>query len=268
MTCFLLTGLLFSSTLRVGADAIVYWDFDNGFTPDTIVIGPGETVTWWNFDPYGFDLTITFDNGLNFSLVDSQNQSVVFPSQAGTYGYHSDWGNRGAVIVDIPPSVIITSPPNNAVFPSPATFTIRATAAASADGLVTDVQFLLGTTDGTNVIDDVLAAPFNTSVTNLAAGTYVVMAVATDSYGMQATNAILVTVGEATGVNLHAPRIVSTKFLFDVSGLTPGKTNVLQSSTNLVAWKPAITNLAASATMTVTNAIFPGSHYYRILQLP
>jgi len=82
-----------------------------------------------------------------------------------------------------------------------------------------------------------------------------------------ATNAITITVGGAV-VNLLAPRITDGRFLFDVTGLTAGKTNVLQTSTNLVSWQSTKTNLAAGPALTVTNPPSSGSHFYRLLQLP
>jgi plastocyanin len=264
----LFTGLMLSSPLPVRGDATVYWDSDNGFSPATVVIGPGETVTWWNYDPYGFDVTVTFNGSFSFHLLDYQGQGVTFPSAAGTYSYSSNWGDHGAVIVNLPPSVTITNPLNNAVIPAPGTFTIQAVASDTADDYVYDVQFFLGTGDSTNAIADVFSPPFTTSVTGLVAGTYVVIAVATDSHGAQTTNAITVNVSGGAAVNLNAPRISAGKFLFDVTGLTSGKTNVLQTSTNLISWQPAKTNVAAGSAMTLTNTPSSGSHYYRLLQLP
>ena len=267
-TLFIVTGLLLPFAPQVRGGATVYWDYDNGFSPRTVVIGPGDTVTWWNYDPYGFEMTVTFDNSFTFHLLDYHGVQVMFPSQTGIYSYHSNWGDNGAVIVNLPPAVAITNLMNNAVFPAPATFTIQATASDTADDYVADVQFFLGTGDTTNSIADVYTAPFTASVTDLAAGTYVLLAVATDSRGAQATNAIAITVGGSTEINLAAPRIFAGQFLFDVTGLTAGKTNVLQTSTNLLSWQPAKTNIAASTAMTITNTPSAGAHFYRILQQP
>ena len=264
---FIVTGWLLSFAPRVRADATVYWDFDNGFNPGTVVIGPGEMVAFWDYDPYGFDVTVTFNSSFSFHLADYSGQGVTFPSQPGVYNYHSNWGNNGAVIVNVPPSVSLTAPLDQAVFPAPATFTIEANASDTADDYVSDVQFFLGTGDSTSSIADVYTAPYTATVTDLAAGTYTLIAVATDSRGAQATNAITITVGGAV-VNLLAPRMAAGKFLFDVTGLTAGKTNVLQTSTNLVSWQSAKTNLAAGPAMTVTNPPASGSHFYRLLQLP
>ncbi len=262
-----IAALSLSFACRVQADATVYWDFDNGFLPRTAVIGPGETVTWWNYDPYGFDVTVTFDNSFSFQLQDYHGQAVTFPATPGTYGYHSNWGDHGAVIVNLPPSGTITNPPDNAVLPAPATFIVAATATDTADDYGSDGQVFLGTSDSTNSIEDVFSEPFTTTVTDLAAGSYILIAVATDSYGAQATNAINFSVGSAA-VSLSAPRIAAGQFLFDVIGLIFGKTNVLQASTDLSLWQPAQTNIAASTSMTITNPIVSGAPFYRILQLP
>jgi hypothetical protein len=53
--------------------------------------------------------------------------------------------------------------------------------------------------------------------------------------------------------------------------LTAGKTNILQSSTNLASsanWMPLETNIAAGSSVSFTNAISGGHHFFRLLQLP
>jgi hypothetical protein len=264
----LIAGLLLSFAPRVRGDTTVYWDYLNGFSPGTAVIGPGETVTWWNLDPFGFDVRITFDNGFSFFLRNLHGQGIVFPSQPDVYGYSGDSGDSGAVIVNVAPSIAITNPPNNAVFPAPATFALQATASETPDDYVSDVEFFLGTNDSTNSIEDVFAPPFGTSITNLDAGTYTLLAVARDSRGWTATNSIAITVGAGATVNLSSSRISAGQFLFDVTGLTVGKTNIMQASTNLTSWTPIKTNIADSTSLTVTNAMSLGRRFYRVLQLP
>jgi plastocyanin len=264
----LIAGLLLSFTPRVRGDATVYWDIDNGFSPGTVVIGPSDTVTWWNVDPFGFDVRVTFDNSFSFFLPNGSPQGVIFPSQPGIYGYHSDWGDNGAVIVNVAPTVTIKTPTNNAVLPAPATFTIQAEATDTPDDFVSDVEFFLGTSDATNSIEDVFSTPYSTSVTNLDAGIYTLIAVARDSHGWTATDAITITVSENAAVSLGSPRISAGQFLFDVTGLTVGKTNIVQASTNLSSWTAIKTNIAASASVTITNVPVTGRRFYRILQLP
>jgi len=68
-------------------------------------------------------------------------------------------------------------------------------------------------------------------------------------------------------INLESPRLAGGQFLFEATGLTVGKTNVLLRSTNLTAWLPLSTNVAASASVTFTNAA-TGQGFYRVLELP
>jgi plastocyanin len=268
----IVTGVLLLSTPQVRG--VVYWDSDYGFYPSAVLISPGDTVYWVNGDLYGFPVQVTSDvpfgnpNYFSFLLVDfGDGYGVTFNNQ-GTFGYHSSYSQQGYVVVNIPPSVTITNPANNAVFSAPATFTIQADASETPDDIVWDVEFFLGTSGGTNSIVDDILAPFSASVTNLAAGTYTLIAIATDYYFATATNAITITVGSATPITLNAPRVSGNQFLFDVAGLTIGKTNVVQASTNLTNWTSIKTNVAAVASITVTNAVSSGAHLYRVLQWP
>lgn len=249
--------------------ANVNWDSDNGLNPVTAVIGPGGTVTWYNVDIYGFDVQITFTSGgsLSFDLQDNYSEMVTFPLQTGVYNYRADYAGGatqyGSVVVDAGPTVTITAPTNNAVFAAPATFTVQATASTGAD-----VQFFLGDGSTTNLIADVPTPPYTTGITNLAGGAYSLIAIATDTYGMTATNAITVTVTGGTAVISNSPRLVAGQFLFDVTGLTAGKTNIVLVSTDLASWTPVQTNIASSASFTVTNSTALGQQFCRVLQLP
>jgi hypothetical protein len=230
-----------------------------------IQFDPGQSGGTERAGPDGSSFTSRNKDSASWVVIACEAKSGF--AQAGTYGYHSDWGDLGAVIVNIPPSVAITNPTNNAVFPAPATFTIQATASDTTDDYVSDIQFFLGTSTSTNSITDVVAAPYTAPVTSLAAGTYTLIAVATDSRGAQATNSITITISSGS-INLTAPRISAGQFLFNVTGLTVGKTNVLQTSTNLISWMPAQTNIAANISIMLTNGIVSGLHCYRILQMP
>ncbi len=265
---FSVAGLLLSFVPQVRGDATVYWDFDDGFYPSTVVIGPSETVTWWNVDPYGFDVEVTFSGSFSFFLPNGYGQGVIFPSQLGTYSYHSNWGENGAVIVNIAPTVAISTPTNNATWPAPASFTIQATASDSPDDSVSDVEFFLGTSDATNSIADVFDIPYSASVTNLDAGIYTLIAVARDSHGWTSTNSITITVTGSTPINLSAPRILAGQFLFDATDLTVGKTNIVQASTNLLLWVPIQTNVAVNTSMSFTNTASFGRRFFKLLEQP
>ncbi|MDW8308638.1 MAG: Ig-like domain-containing protein [Verrucomicrobiales bacterium] len=254
-----------------GAD--VFWSSNGGFQPATVVISPGESVTWWNNDDF-FPVQVTSDapfgnpNYFSFLLVDYGDSATrTFPNQ-GTFGYHSNYGQQGYVVVNIPPVVTITNPPNGAVFTAPATVLIQVEASETPDDVVWDVAFFVANGSVTNLISVDDTAPFSAVVTNLPPGSYTLIAVATDYYYATATNAVSITVVGGGPIQLSAPRRVGNQFLFDATGLTPGRTNVLQVSTNLVSWTGLQTNVATAASATFTNALLPGARFYRLVQRP
>jgi plastocyanin len=69
-------------------------------------------------------------------------------------------------------------------------------------------------------------------------------------------------------IKLESPRMAGGQFLFEATGLTTGKTNVLLSSTNLTTWLPVSTNAAASGSITFSNATVLGRGCYRVVELP
>ena len=85
-----------------------------------------------------------------------------------------------------PPQVAITSPTNGATFIAPWTGTIQA-AASDADGTLTKVDFFAGMTL-LGTVDNPSANP-SLTVTKLAAGSYMLTAVATDNGGASSTSA-------------------------------------------------------------------------------
>lgn len=259
-----LAGLLISTTTQA---ADVYWDFDDGFTPGTVVISPGDTVTWINFDPYGFDIWLSLDGYQPYLLRNLHAVNATFPFP-GTYGFHNDFGDQGAVVVNLPPTVTINYPTNNAVFSTPATFEIQATASDPPDDTGVSVEFLLGDAMGTNSLGWDFEAPFTAPVTDLVAGNYTLIAIATDAYGGTGTDAVNITVTTGAAIHLSTPRMAGGQFLFEVTGLTVGRTNIIQSSANLTSWTGLQTNVAISSFMTVTNSIQAGSRTYRVVQLP
>jgi plastocyanin len=72
---------------------------------------------------------------------------------------------------------------------------------------------------------------------------------------------------EPTGITLGLPRVEAGQFLFDVAGLTSGKSNVLQTSTNLTSWTSVSTNIADSSTMTFTNSATSTARFFRVYEI-
>lgn len=247
---------------RTRADVFV---LDDGFSfsPDPVNIVTGEAV-FWSDDGSG-PYAIISDSSAWSSFYTPGGVLFTAP---GTYSYHDDVGDFGTVYVtaNVPPSVTITNPAANAIFTAPASFDFAVDASDPDDGL-SDVEFYVGT----NLVDDVFSAPFVTSVTNLAAGTYILTAIAFDTVGATATNQVTIYVQNPVPVTLTAPKIIGGHFVFDGSGLIAGKTNVLQTSTNLFSsanWVSVSTNIAANSTMSFTNAISFNRRFFRLIQLP
>ena len=70
-----------------------------------------------------------------------------------------------------------------------------------------------------------------------------------------------------TPVKLFSPTISGGSFVFSYSNATSGLTYVVQSSSNLTSWAPVATNVAASSTVSFTNTLTTGAHYFRVQTL-
>jgi len=83
------------------------------------------------------------------------------------------------------PTVSITAPANGATFNAPANITVSATATGGTGTTVSQVDFFAGTTN----IGTLRTSPYNLSWNNVAAGSYSLTAMVTDSSGATATSA-------------------------------------------------------------------------------
>ncbi len=92
------------------------------------------------------------------------------------------------------PSVNITSPTNNALFTTPATIALTATA-SDPNGTVSKVEFYNGTTK----LGEDVSAPYTYSWTNVPKGRYSLTAKATDNEGNATTSAVVV-------INVNVPQ--------------------------------------------------------------
>jgi len=238
------------ATVFITTGEVVYWEDDEEDLGPYLISGP-----WGNFFAPG---------GVQFPAPGTFNYTVSSVFGGG--------GWPGSVIVSAgvpnePPVVTITNPPNNAVFIAPATFAFAVDASDPNPGDLWDVEFWVND----EMVDDVYDPPYATTVTDLPAGTYTLMAIAWDFSYVTATNTISITVVDPGAINLTVSGVTAGNFEFNATGLTVGKTNVLQTSTNLAAplpWLSISTNVAASSTASFTNAIATGSHFFRLLQLP
>lgn len=114
---------------------------------------------------------------------------------AGSYAFRARaYDNLGvftdsptvAVVVNTPPVVNITSPANNAVIDTSASFNLQATA-TDADGNLSKVEFY----QGANKLGESTASPYSWPLSNLASGNYAFTAKAYDALGAVVTSSIV-----------------------------------------------------------------------------
>lgn len=242
------------------------------FTPSNVSISVNDSVVWnWtNVDhstTSGTNGVPGDDNGVPSGLWDSGvilakpfSFTNTFTS-AGLFTYycriHHSFGMVGQVLV----SIAITNPANSAVFAAPANVTIQAEAA----GTVTNVQFLANNT----LLASENSGPFSTVANNLAAGDYIISAVAQDDSGLFATNSVGISViTPMTVVLTNSFLPTNNNFQFSYSA-DIGLNYVVQRSTDLLTWFPLITNAAASNPvvfddLNATNNL----DFYRVGRLP
>jgi len=130
---------------------------------------------------------------------------------------------------NVPPTVHLLSPTNNAVFITPTNITIYATA-SDTNGWITTVEFFAGTHSLGVVTNNPLSTspvnPYYILWTNVAAGSYVLTAVATDNGGATTTSEpVNITVQE--GPTIPTVKIVATDSSASESATTsnPGTSN-------------------------------------------
>jgi plastocyanin len=167
---------------------------DNFFSPNNVTINVNDTVQWvWSMsevNPHSTTSTSVpslWDSGVDtepFSFSHTFLSAGSFPFMCVVHPFMT--GSVTVNSANAPPAVAITSPTNNATFTAPWTGTIHATA-SDTDDAVSTVQFFAGATS----LGTVTNPPLNLSlaVNNLAAGNYVLTAVATDDRGARTTSA-------------------------------------------------------------------------------
>ncbi|HYV29394.1 MAG TPA: Ig-like domain-containing protein [Candidatus Eisenbacteria bacterium] len=133
------------------------------------------------------------------------------PATNHTFGYYAYWGSifgsgtigeldNLAVVAYFPPTVTLTSPTNEASFTAPADVTLSAV--PQPVGSIQRVDFLANG----QVVGSATSSPHTINWTNVAAGNYSLVAVATDIAGAAATSApVAITIDAPTLVALTSP---------------------------------------------------------------
>jgi plastocyanin len=240
-----------------------------GFSPSAVTINVNDSVKWTWADSYYHSSTSThspplWDSGLTLGVGHTYTNKFT---AAGTFGYWCSYHYfTGSVTVqgaNVPPTAAINSPANNAIFAAPWTGTVTA-AVADSDGTVTNVSFFAGAT----LLGKVANPPPNPSLTvsNLAAGNYMLTAVATDNSGASTTSAaVSVSVVTPVSIAISSPqRTSATAFQFAYSA-NPGLRYVVFRSDTLTNFTPIATNTASASPVTFTDSNATGAQlFYRV----
>ncbi|HKQ37900.1 MAG TPA: lamin tail domain-containing protein, partial [Verrucomicrobiae bacterium] len=191
---FTVTNINELSNLHIGLvrddGAVVYINGFEAFRQNM----PGGAIlfdTTASGNPTQAEESTFFTNTVSSSmLVEGENVIAVEVHQVNTgssdvsfnlrfAGDRSSGGNT-------PPSVSLTSPGNNASFAAPASVTITANA-TDTEAPVSQVEFFQ---NGSSLGVDT-SSPFTTNWTGVAAGTYVLRAIARDAGGLSATSSVI-----------------------------------------------------------------------------
>ena len=140
------------------------------------------SFTWSGVPVGSYTLTaVAHDNGGAATTSDARSVNVAAANQS--------------------PTVSLTSPADGAVFTAPATITLSASA-SDPDGGVARVDFFAGST----LVGTANASPYTVTWSGVAAGTYTLTAVATDTAGASTTSAArTITVNQRPTVSLTSP---------------------------------------------------------------
>jgi hypothetical protein len=162
-----------------------------------------------------------------------------------------------------PPTVSITNPLAGAVLAAPANLFVSASAAVNV-GAVTNVSFF----GNTGLLGTVQSSPFSLTVSNLAAGSYALTAVAAAA-GISATSSVVnVSVVVPVAIVISSQGLLGDKYSFDYTA-NPGLTYLVQFSSNLTDWLIAATNTATNNPVHFSDdLISTGDRFYRVGLLP
>jgi Big-like domain-containing protein len=215
-------NITIEATANDSDGAISKVDFYQGVT----LLGTKTTA------PYSFTWNNVVAGTYSLTAKATDNNNAVTTSTAIT------------VISNSPPAVAITSPPNNAMFAAQSNITIDANA-SDADGTISKVDFY----QGTNLIGTDTTAPFSINWNDVAAGSYLLTARATDNRGAVTTSAATAVTTPSFYDDFNDNSLNSTKW----SVLSPGSPAVVsEQSQQLRITLPASTatynGIASNAT--------------------
>jgi len=233
------------------------------FTITANASDPGGTVSQVEFfrDTTSLGIVTTSPYSTNVNNLAAGTYTI---SAVATDNLAAKATNSITLIVNARPTVSIVTPTNGSIFAAPATIGIAANAADS-DGSVTQVQFF--TNSAPLSIDT--TAPYQATTANLPAGTYSLLAVATDNRNATGTSSVAsISVVTPVAIVLSGPQFLSSKqFQFRYTA-NPGLRYVVERSPILTNWTGVTTNTAIGGSELFTDEIGTNRNFYRVGHLP
>ena len=209
-----------AATVQCQVKYAVQSDWGTGFTTNVTITNLGSAWTSWTLG-YAYSGSQTLSNGwsatwsqsgANVTAVNASWDGAVATNGSVTIGAQFTYSgtNTAPTVFSIngttcagphaAPIVSITSPAAGATFVAPASIPLTATASAASGSTITQVQYFSGTT----LLGSATAAPYAFTWTGVAAGSYSITAVATDSTGASTTSSpVGVTVSSGPSITVN-----------------------------------------------------------------
>jgi hypothetical protein len=167
--------------------------------------GSSANLGWLQLNISSGDLTLNNQGAFYGYVITPDGTVTVNSTSQFVGGSTSDKltnGSRGSMrFIDQPPMITITAPANGVTYSAPASFTITATA-SDPDGTIAKVEYC----QGAGKLGETTTAPYQFTVSGLAAGSYTLNARATDDAGSVTTSSpVTVLVDAPPAVALTAP---------------------------------------------------------------
>ena len=228
------------------------------FSPSVLTVTVGDTVT---FNGLASFHTVTGSGAIEpFCGNAAAATCVTTFNRVGSFPFHCNphrsLGMTGLVQVvgpNLRPTGRLTAPADGSVFAAPATINFSAEA-SDRYGAIKQVRFVRSPSSSQGLITN---TPFSLTISNVAAGNYVYLALITDDSNLIATSApVNVTVVAPADIQLLSPATSASGFTFDYTA-NPGLTYIVEGAAaegSPVPFVPLSTNVANTNRVTFIDA--------------